>query len=77
MAFNSNRLKSEMARYGVTSQEISNAMGIKRNSYYRKLRTGIWTLEEMQSVLMVLQAEAKKNREKRDDLTIDYLFGGH
>ena len=77
MAFDGKRIKGELARYDVTTRELSNAIGINRNSFYRKMRTGSWTLKEMNGVLTVLQTEAKKAREKRDDLTLDYLFGGH
>lgn len=64
-------LKAEVARAGLTSSEVADAIGVKYPTLWRLLNgKRQWRLVEM----MALQSEL----EERNDATytLDYLFGG-
>lgn len=49
-------LQAEQARKGMTNQQVANSIGINRNTYESKKKSGRFTVKECQRLCLLFQS---------------------
>lgn len=58
--FDANRLRAAMALRGVTGKELAKQLGIDESTFYRKMKTGNFSRDEINNTIEFLEIDDPK-----------------